>query len=104
LGASVKHFREAELDYYGTIRKRNSHNETNEKGSGEIISPHSHYIFIKHLNWPRVIWKMDSGVLCHIGLLYVPTTNSQPQNKRMLIVIHFNPSRLFFCRDILLVA
>jgi len=45
---------------------------------------------------------MDSGVLFHT--LYVTVTNSQPQNKRMLIVIHFNPSRSFFYRDLLFVA
>jgi len=44
-----KLFGEAELGYYCTVRKKNSHNETNEKGCGEIISPHSHYIFIEHL-------------------------------------------------------
>jgi len=33
-----------ELGYYGTVRNKNS--ETNEKGSGEIIWPYTHYIFI----------------------------------------------------------
>jgi len=28
---------------------------------------------------------------------YVTITNSQRKKKRMFIVIHFNPSRLFFC-------
>jgi len=49
-------------------------------------------------HWPRVIWKKDSGVLFHT--LYVTITNSQLQKKRMLSVIHFNPSRSSFYRDI----
>ena len=53
-------------------------------------------------HWPRVIWKMDSAVLFH--RLYVTIINSQRQKKRMLIVIHFNPSRSFFYRDLLLAA
>jgi len=43
---------------------------------------------------------MDSGVLFYI--LYVTITNSQRQKKRMLIFIHFNTSRSFFYRDLLL--
>jgi len=31
------------------IRNTNSHNGTNEKGSGEIIWPHSQYTFIEYL-------------------------------------------------------
>jgi len=45
---------------------------------------------------------MDSGILFHT--LYVTIINSQPQNKRMLIVIHFTHSRSFFYGDLLLVA
>jgi len=41
---------------------------------------------------------MDSGVSFHA--LYVTTTNSQRHKKRILIVIYFNPSRSFFCRDL----
>jgi len=37
---------------------------------------------------------MDSGVLFHT--LYVTITNFQHHEKRMLIVIHFNPSSSFF--------
>jgi len=37
---------------------------------------------------------MDSGVLFHT--LYLTITNSQRHKKRVLIVIHFNPSRSFF--------
>jgi len=37
---------------------------------------------------------MDRGVFFHT--LYVKITNSQHHKKRVLIVIHFNPSRLFF--------
>ena len=29
------------------IRNRNSHNEANEKGSGEVIWLHSHYMFVE---------------------------------------------------------
>ena len=43
---------------------------------------------------PRVIWKIDLGVLFH--LLYLTITNSQRHKKRVLIVIHFNPSSSFF--------
>jgi len=38
--------------------------------------------------------KIDSGVLFHT--FYVKITNSQLHEKRMLIVIHFNPLRSFF--------
>ena len=31
------------------IRNKNNHNETNEKASGEVIWPHSHYIVIEYL-------------------------------------------------------
>ena len=31
------------------FRNKNSHKETNEKRSGEVIWPHSHYIFIEYL-------------------------------------------------------
>jgi len=31
------------------IRNKNSHNETNEKGSGDVIWPNSHYMFIEYL-------------------------------------------------------
>jgi len=41
---------------------------------------------------------MDSGVLVHI--LRAKITNSQRCKKRMLIVIHFNPSRLFLYIEI----
>ena len=34
----------------------------------------------------------------------ITITNTQRHIKRMLIVIHFNPSRSFFCRDLLLAA
>ena len=53
-------------------------------------------------HWPRVVWKMDSGVLFHA--LYVTITNSQRRKKGVLIVINFNPLRSFFYRDLLLAA
>jgi len=85
------------------IRNKNSHNETNEKSSGEVIWPHSNCIFIEYLHWPRVIRKMAPGHLFHT--LYITITNSQHQKKRMLIVIHFNPSHSFFYyRDLLSAA
>jgi len=31
------------------IRNKNSHSDTNEKGSGEVVWPHSYYIFIEYL-------------------------------------------------------
>jgi len=31
------------------IRNKNSNNETNGKGSGEVTLPHSHYLFIEYL-------------------------------------------------------
>jgi len=40
---------------------------------------------------------MGSGVLFHA--LYVTITHSQRHKKRILIVIHFNPSRSFFSVD-----
>ena len=45
-------------------------------------------------HWPGVIWKIGLGVLFHT--LYLTITNSQLHKKRVLIVIHFNPSRSFF--------
>jgi len=33
-----------------SIRNKNSHNETNVKGSVEGISPHSNYLFIEYLS------------------------------------------------------
>jgi len=48
-------------------------------------------------HWPPVIWKTDSVLLSHI--LYVTITNYQRHKKRMLMVIHFSPSRSFFYRD-----
>jgi len=41
---------------------------------------------------------MDSGVLFHA--LKVTITNSQRHKKRTFIVINFDPSRSFFCRDL----
>jgi len=37
----------AVLDCSDNVRSKNNHNKTNEKASGEVISPHSHYIFIE---------------------------------------------------------
>jgi len=37
------------MPYPLDIRNENSHNETNDKGSGEAIRPHSHHIFIEYL-------------------------------------------------------
>jgi len=35
------------LFWFASIsRNKNSHNETNEKGSGEVIWPHSHYTYL----------------------------------------------------------
>ena len=31
------------------IRNKNSHNETNEEGSGEVIWPHSPYVFTEYV-------------------------------------------------------
>jgi len=59
-----------------------------------------HIYWVPH--WPRVILKMDSGVLFHT--LFVIITNFQRQKKRMLIVIHFNPSRSFLYADLWLAA
>ena len=48
------------------IRSKNSHNETNEKGSGEVTWPHSHYIFIEYLTglvyfekWIQAFWSIN---------------------------------------------
>jgi len=37
LGSPVSILGRAELGCYGTVRNKNSHNETNEKGSVEVI-------------------------------------------------------------------
>jgi len=50
------------------IRNKNSHNETNKKGSGKVIG-HTHITFLLRPHWPRVSWKIDSGLLFHT--LYV---------------------------------
>ena len=68
------------------------------RNPGDVPATLPLHIYWVH-QWPRVTWKMDSGVLFHT--LYVTITNSQRQKKRMLIVIHFNPSRSFFYRDLL---
>ena len=75
------------------IRNKDSHNETNEKASGEVIWPHTHCIFIEYLTGLVKSERMDSGVL--FQTLNVTITNSQLHEKGMLIVIHFNPSRSF---------
>jgi len=31
------------------IRNKINHNDTNEKGSGKVIWPHSHHIFLEYL-------------------------------------------------------
>ena len=31
------------------FKNKNSQNETNENGSGEVVSPHCHYTFIEYL-------------------------------------------------------
>jgi len=36
-GGPCRHFGEAELGYYGTVRNKNGNNENKEKGSGEIF-------------------------------------------------------------------
>ena len=51
-----------------------------------------HIYWVPH--WPRVIWKMDLGILFHT--LYEAINNSQRNKNRTLIVIHFNTSRSFF--------
>ena len=49
-------------------------------------------------HWPRVVWKMDLGVLFHT--LYATITNSQRNKQRIFVFIHFNPSRsLFYARS-----
>jgi len=57
-----------------------THRKQEEKDPGWTKAPH----------WPRVIWKMDSGVLFHE--FYATITNSQPHKKRMLLDMHFNQS------------
>ena len=45
-GASVGR---AELGCCGTVRNKNSRNESNEKGSGDVTWPHCHHLFIEYL-------------------------------------------------------
>ena len=54
--------------------------------------------WMKVPHWLRVIWKTYSGILFHT--LYLAITKSQRHKKRVLIVIHFNPSRSFFYTDL----
>jgi len=37
IGGPFEHFRGEELGCYVTVRNKNSHNKTNEKGSSEVI-------------------------------------------------------------------
>jgi len=52
---------------------------------------HIYWVWVSH--WPRVIWKMDSGVLFHT---YTQKYRFLRHKKRKLIVIHFHFSRSFF--------
>jgi len=61
-----------------------------------LITLTLHIYWVPH--WPRVIWKMDSGVF--FNTLYVTITNSERYKMRMLIVIHFNLWRSFLYRDL----
>jgi len=67
------------------------------------LSDHTPIIYL--LNTSLASWnlKIDSGVLFHT--LCVIITNSQRHKKRMLTVIHFNPSRSsFYTRDLFFAA
>ena len=74
------------LFWIPSIMNKNSHNENNEKGSGEVIWPHPMSLLSTSLASCHAIWKMDSGVLFHT--LYATITNFQRHKKRMLIAIH----------------
>ena len=72
------------------------------KKTAVTLSDHTPITYLLSTSLASCIWKMDSGVIIHT--LYVIIDNSQHYKKTMLIVIRFNPSRSFFCRDLLIAA
>ena len=97
-GGPCKHFGGTDLGCYGTVRNKNSHNESNEKGSGESDRTSTAIL----LSTSLASCDLKNGFRRSVSHIICINSKFSTSEKRMLIVIHFDPSRSFFYRDLLL--